>query len=249
MGKLTFNVAGESPIRGYAPRMGGTMSQIIVAVDGMTYNSAREMGILTSLSKAREKGLIWGIKINDMLYSGDVIKIVSSLKDEYKLGVMVDAKLHDIPSTMENSINKLVGAGSNIISIHCSSNFRPKKPELLSYLAGVTALTSFTDLEVKWIYDKSRDEIVKAFSDIALMNNYGYIVGSVKDLEAIIDNPLKKICTGIRPTWYTERHDQVRISSLKDAARVEADFIVIGRPITKSDNIYEAIEKIYSEIR
>jgi len=248
MGKLVVNVAGDSPIRNYAPKMGGVMSQIIVAVDGMTYHSARETGVFTALAKAREKGLIWGIKINDMLYSGDVIRIISSLREDYKLGVMVDTKLHDIPSTMENSINKLVGAGSNIISIHCSSNFRPRKTEFLSYLAGVTALTSFTDLEVKWIYDKSHDKIVKAFSDIALMNNYGYLVGSVKDLEAIIDNPLKKICTGIRPSWYTDRHDQVRISSLKDAVRVEADFIVIGRPITKSVNIYEAIEKIYGEI-
>lgn len=249
MSKLVVNVAGDSPVRNYAPRMGGAICQIIVAVDGIAYHSAREMGILASLSKAREKGMIWGIKINDMLYSGDVIKIISSLREEYKLGVMVDAKLHDIPSTMENSINKLISAGSNIISIHCSSNFRPKKPELLSYLAGVTALTSFTDMEVKWIYDKSHDKIVKAFSDIALMNNYGYLVGSVKDLGAIIDNPLKKICTGIRPAWYTERHDQVRISSLKDAVRVEADFIVIGRPITKSENIYQAIEKIYAEVK
>jgi hypothetical protein len=46
---------------------------------------------------------------------------------------------------MENCINKLVRAGSNIISIHCSSNFRPKQTEVLSCLAGVTALTSFTD--------------------------------------------------------------------------------------------------------
>lgn len=249
MSKIVVDVAGASPIRGYAPRMGETMSQIIVAVDGMTYNSALEKGIFTSLSKAREKGMIWGIKINDMLYSGDVIKIISSLREQYKLGVMVDAKLHDIPSTMENSINKFVSAGANIITIHCSSNFRPKKTELLSYLAGVTALTSFTNLEVKWIYDKSRDEIVKAFSDIALMNNYGYIEGSVKDLEAIFDNPLKKICTGIRPAWYTDRHDQVWISSLKDAVRAEADFIVVGRPITKSVNINEAIEKIYAEVR
>jgi len=248
MSKLVVNVRGDSPVRHYTPRMGGALCQIIVAVDGIAYNSAREMGIFTALAKAREKGMIWGIKINDMLYSGDVIKIISSLREEYKLGVMVDAKLHDIPSTMENSINKLVSAGSNIISIHCSSNYRPHKKELLSYLAGVTTLTSFTDLEVKWIYDKSHAKIVKAFSDIAIMNNYNYLVGSVKDLEAIMDNPLKKICTGIRPAWYTERHDQLRVASLKDAVRVEADFIVIGRPITKSENIYQTIEKIYAEV-
>ena len=249
MSKIVVDVNGASPIRGYVPRTGTATNQLIVAVDGMTYHSARETGLFTSLTKAREKGMIWGIKINDMLYSGDVSKIISSLRDDYKLGVMVDAKLHDIPSTMENSITKLVNAGANIISIHCSSNFRPKNTDLLNYLAGVTALTSFTDLEIKWIYDKSHDEIVKAFSDIALMNNYAYIEGAVKDLETIRDNPLKKICTGIRPAWYADRHDQVRIASLKEAVRVEADFIVIGRPITKSANINEAIEKIYAEVR
>ncbi|MBI4634085.1 MAG: orotidine 5'-phosphate decarboxylase [Deltaproteobacteria bacterium] len=249
MGKIVVDVDGASPIRGYAPRTGAAMSQIIVAVDGVTYPSAKEKGIFTALAKAREKGMIWGVKISDMLYSGDVTKIISSLRDEYKLGVMVDAKLHDIPSTMEYSISRLVNAGANIISIHCSSNFRPKNTDLLKYIAGVTALTSFTDLEIKWIYDKSHEEIVKAFSDIALMNNYAYIEGSVKDLDAIRDNPLKRICMGIRPGWYPDRHDQVRIASLKEAVRVEADFIVIGRPIMKSANINEAIEKIYAEVR
>jgi len=249
MSKIVVDVDGASPIRGYVPRTGAAACQLIVAVDGLTYQSAREKGMFTALAKAREKGMIWGIKIGDMIYSGDVTKIISSFRDDYKLGVMVDAKLHDIPSTMENSINKLVAAGANIISIHCSSNFRPKNTDLLKYIAGVTALTSFTDLEIKWIYDKSHEEIVKAFSDIALMNNYEYIEGSVKDLDSIRENPLKRICTGIRPAWYPDRHDQVRIASLKEAVRVDADFIVIGRPITRADNILEAIEKIHAEIR
>ncbi|SEM22852.1 orotidine-5'-phosphate decarboxylase [Syntrophus gentianae] len=225
------------------------MTGIIVALDGVTFNSAREGGTLSVLSKAREKGMIWGIKINDMLYSGDVTKIMASLKDEFKLGVMVDVKLHDIPSTMENSISKLVNAGANIVTIHCSSNYRPRNTELLKYIAGVTALTSFTNLEIKWIYDKTHEEIVRAFSDIALMNNYGYVVGSVKDMSLIQDNPLKKICTGVRPAWYRERHDQVRISSIREALRLDADYVVIGRPITTADNLMDAIERIHKELQ
>jgi len=225
------------------------MTKLIVALDGMTFNQSMEMGILPTLSKAREKGMIWGIKVNDMLYTGDATKVISSLKDDFKLGVMVDVKLHDIPSTMENSIGKLVGAGANIVTIHCSSNYRPKNTGLLKYIAGVTALTSFTDLEIKWIYDKTHEEIVRAFSDIALMNSYEYVMGSVKEMNYIQDNPLKKICTGIRPSWYAERHDQVRIASVKEALRTEADYIVIGRPITTAGNIKEAIERVYSELQ
>lgn len=224
------------------------MTRIIVALDGVTFGYAMEKGMLATLSKACEKGMIWGIKISDMLYSGDATKIISSLKDDFKLGIMVDVKLHDIPSTMENSIGKLVGAGTNIVTIHCSSNYRPKNTGLLKYLAGVTALTSFTDLEIKWIYDKTYEEIVRAFSDIALMNSYEYIMGSVKEMNYIRDNPLKKICTGIRPPWYRERHDQVRIASVKEALRTETDFIVVGRPITSAGNIMEAIERVFSEL-
>lgn len=223
------------------------MTEIIVAVDGISYQNAQERGVLASLAKAKERGLIWGVKINDMLYSGNVAQIISSLRDDFGLGVMADVKLHDIPTTMENSIAKLIGAGANIVTIHCSSNFRPNNAETLKYLAGITTLTSFTDLEVKWIYDKSTEEIVKAFSDIALMNHYEYIVGSVKDLSFIQSNPLKKICTGIRPSWYPDRHDQVRVSSVKEAMRMEADFIVLGRPILCHEDMMKAIERVFAE--
>ncbi|MCE5264264.1 MAG: orotidine 5'-phosphate decarboxylase [Deltaproteobacteria bacterium] len=225
------------------------MTRVIVALDGVTFSQARESGTLSALAKACEKKMIWGVKVSDMLYSGNVTQIISALKDEFKLAVMADVKLHDIPSTMENSIGKLVGAGANIVTIHCSSNYRPRNPALLKYIAGVTALTSFTDLEIKWIYDRPHEEIIRAFSDIALMNSYEYIVGSVKDMNIVQGNPLKKICTGIRPAWYPERHDQIRISSVKEALRAEPEFIVVGRPITTAGNLMDATERLFSEIQ
>jgi orotidine-5'-phosphate decarboxylase len=225
------------------------MTRLIVALDNISYAQAKDKGLLSLLSEARDADMIWGIKITDMLYSGDIVKIVSSLREEFKLGVMADAKLHDIPSTMENTINKLVGAGADIVSIHCSSNFRPENKGILHYLAGVTALTSFTDLEIRWIYDKTHEDIVREFSDIAMMNKYEYIIGSVRDMTFVQDSPIKKICTGIRPSWYQNRHDQVRIASLKDAVRIDADYVVVGRPITMSDDIMAAIKRVYNEIQ
>jgi len=70
----------------------------------------------------------------------------------------------------------------------------------------------------------------------------------VKDMTLIQENPLKKICTGVRPAWYRERHDQVRISSIREALRLDADYIVIGRPITNADNLMDAIERIHKEM-
>jgi orotidine-5'-phosphate decarboxylase len=224
------------------------MTKIIVAVDGLSYQQAKDMQIFAVLSQACAQSLIWGIKIHDMLYSGDVQKIIGDLKNEYKLNVLVDVKLHDIPSTMENSIRSLVNAGADIVTIHCSSNYRPKNEENLKHIAGVTTLSSFTDLEIKWIYDKKGGELVKAFADIALMNHYEYILCSVKDLVYIQNSPIQKICTGVRPTWYPDRHDQVRIATIKEALRADVDYIVIGRPILKSEDIMKAIERIYAEV-
>ncbi len=224
------------------------MTEIIVAIDGYSLQEAEDRQILAKLSHVRSSGMIWGVKISDMLYSGDVPKIISSLKTNYGLAVMADVKLHDIPSTMENSLTRLVDAGADIVTVHCSSNFRPITTDLLTHIAGVTIPTSFTNLEVKWVYDKDTADIIRDFADLAQMNRYEYIVSSVRGLRCIEDNPLKKICTGIRPHWYPHRHDQVRVDSVKDAVRQEANYIVVGRPILDSGDIVEAVEKIHQEI-
>lgn len=224
------------------------MTRLIVAVDGISYSAAREKGILGELAKAKQKDMIWGIKISDMLYSGNVLDIIGSLRDEFGLPVMADVKLHDIPSTMGNTISRLISAGANIVTIHCSSNYRPKDEALLKHIAGVTVLTSFTDLEIKWIYDKNTIDLIRAFSDIAIMNGYEYIVSSVRELSYIQDNPLKKICTGVRPVWFKDRHDQIRTATVSEVVRMGADYTVIGRPITTAENVLMAIQKIYDEV-
>lgn len=223
------------------------MTEIIVAVDGCSFEEAKEREILSKLSEVHTKGMIWGVKISDLLYSGDVPRIISSLRNDFGLKVMADVKLHDIPSSVENSLARLVDAGADIVTVHCSSNFRPVRMELLKRIAGVTVPTSFTNLEIKWIYERDTAEIVKDFADMALMNRYEYVVGSVQGLRYIEDNPLKKICTGIRPHWYANRHDQVRVDSVKEAVRQGADYIVVGRPILDSGNIVSAVEKLYGE--
>jgi orotidine-5'-phosphate decarboxylase len=223
------------------------MTEIIVAVDGRSFEEARATGILGRLSEARAKNMVWGVKISDMLYSGSVTEIISLLRTEFGLNVLADVKLHDIPSSVENSLRRLVDAGAEIVTVHCSSNFRPVKPDLLKHIAGVTVPTSFTNIEIKWIYERDAGQILKDFGDMALMNRYGYVFGSVQGLKYIEDTPLKKICTGIRPHWYTNRHDQVRVDSVKEAVRRGADYIVVGRPVLESDDIVAAIERIYNE--
>lgn len=224
------------------------MTELIVAVDGFSYEEAKERGILDALKKAKERGLIWGVKLSDMLYSGSCPDIIKSIKNDYGLRVFADAKLHDIPNTIENSLMRLVASGADLVSVHLSSLFRPKREELLDYVAGFTVLTSFTDLQIRLIYERRVEEIVKDFADIALTNGYKYLVLPVKALDLVRDYPLKKICSGIRPHWFPDRKDQISIASIREAQAKGADYIVIGRPIMESPDILDAIERVNQEL-
>jgi orotidine-5'-phosphate decarboxylase len=94
------------------------MTGVIVAVDGYSYEEAEKQQILSKLALVHSREMIWGVKISDMLYSGDVPRIISSLKETYGLGVMADVKLHDIPSSTENALRRLVDAGADIVTVH-----------------------------------------------------------------------------------------------------------------------------------
>lgn len=224
------------------------MTELIVAVDGYSYEEAKEKGILDALKIAKERKLIWGIKISDMLFSGSSPEIIRDLKGTYGLSVFADAKLHDIPNTIENSLRRLVGSGADLVSVHLSSLFRPSDEELLKHIAGFTVLTSFTDLQVRLIYERRVEDLVKDLADVALSNSYRYIVLPVRALDLIRDYPLKKICSGIRPHWFPDRKDQISVASVREAQAKGADYIVIGRPIMESRNIIEAIEKVHQEL-
>jgi orotidine 5'-phosphate decarboxylase subfamily 1 len=60
---------------------------------------------------------------------------------------------------------------------------------------------------------------------------------------------LKIITPGIRPNWYKEKDDQERILTPNEAIKQGADFIVIGRPITKNANPKEALLKTLHEMQ
>ena len=76
------------------------------------------------------------------------------------------------------------------------------------------------------------------------------VVASAKELKLIkseLGKDFKVLTPGIRPLW-SAKDDQKRIATPKSAIQDGADFIVLGRAITKADNRIDAIKKIYDEI-
>ncbi|MDD5680953.1 MAG: orotidine 5'-phosphate decarboxylase, partial [Candidatus Omnitrophica bacterium] len=55
------------------------------------------------------------------------------------------------------------------------------------------------------------------------------------------------VTPGVRPLW-SQKNDQERVATPKEAVENGADYLVIGRPITAQEDPKAAAEKIISEI-
>jgi len=227
------------------------MSRIILPLDN--FKSKKE--ILTFVNKIKdiEKELginsIHSFKLNDALiqFGLDIIRCIK-LKG-YK--VMADPKLYDIPNTMNNSLNALIKAGADIITIHCSSAYIPQNQEQADRIAGVTVLTSMSEVTCKDIYNRSVQDTVNNFAANSVAFGYKYMVCSAQDLNSLdsdYKNKFDFICPGIRPKWYLTEDDQSRVATPEFAIQKGAELLVIGRPILKAKDMFKAICETNDEI-
>ena len=213
--------------------------KIIVALDHINLKES-----LDYVKKASD--LIWGVKIRGLILEHS-IKIIREFK--HYTNVMVDFKLYDIPSAIDEAIQQHIYYGADLTTVHCSSFFKPN----ISYqdnVLGVTILTSIDKENFKLFNSYKIKNVVKKMISFASNNNYGGIVCSTKEL-SIAQNYkeyLKMICPGIRPADYNILDDQSRISIPDIAIKNGADLIVIGRPITNAKDMVNATKVICESI-
>ena len=70
----------------------------------------------------------------------------------------------------------------------------------------------------------------------------------VETIKKELGADFKVLCPGIRPKWSLV-DDQKRIATPSATIKRGADYIVLGRAVTKAENRIEAMEKIYEEIK
>lgn len=203
---------------------------IIVALDRISKKEALR------ISKEL-KGLVWGFKVNDLLFENS--GIIKKLKKSGK--VFADAKLHDIPNTVANSAAKLSKAGADMISVHALGGVEMMKAA--KHTAGKTEIIAVTVLTSQ----KKADNFLKLVKDAQTAGVDG-IVCSAHELK-YIKKPILKIVPGIRPSWYDTKDDQSRTATPQEAVNSGADLIVIGRPILNSGNPRKEILRILSELK
>ena len=219
---------------------------IVVALDGMSKKRALELAEMLS-------GSVWGFKVNHLIIHYGV-GIIHDLKPYGS--VFADLKHHDIPTTAEHAAAELSVAGADIITIHTSGGIPMMRAAVRearkSAVYAVTLLTSLSEEDCEYIYSGSVNSVVYRFAVSAQKAGVHGIVCSPQELVMLraydeLDH-LKRIATSIRPSWYMQEDDQERTGTPREAMENGAHLLVIGRPITKAPDPFEAVRKITEEI-
>ena len=177
------------------------------------------------------------------------------LKAENKgFDIFLDLKLHDIPNTVKKSIDGLVDLPIKMMTVHASGGQKMLEESVTATMNtdikifGVTALTSLSDTDTNFIYKRGAKEQVLAMIDLAKKSNIHGVVCSPQELSLVKNNSnLLTITPGIRLKSLGD--DQSRVMTPKEAIDNGSDFLVIGRPITASNNIENSLKEIYDSIQ
>ena len=186
---------------------------------------------------------------------------IDGYKKIYKIcpKIFLDLKLHDIPSTVQKGLEAISKLKPILTTIHISggddmlkaSNFINKKTKIL----GVTILTSLNKIQtLKYYKEKNVNSLVKKFARYAKQNNLSGLVCSPLEIEIArkeVGDKMIIVVPGIRPETMlvNKKDDQKRTLTPKEAIKLGADYLVIGRPIIESSNPLEVIKKINKSIQ
>ncbi len=213
---------------------------------------------LQLLNSIKEHNGLW-IKVGFRTYIRDGKKFLRQIKEinpDFK--IFLDLKLYDIPNTMADAAEEIANLGVDMFNIHASSGKvamqtvmgrlakLPKRPLVLA----VTALTSFSSEGFKEVYNKDLADTATQFAKDAYNSGLDGVVCSAFESLDIKNSTSKDFLTltpGIRP-FGEDANDQQRVATIDIAKDNLVDYIVVGRPIYKSDNPSAKVKQILEKL-
>lgn len=224
-------------------------NRIIIPLD-MEYTSA------VSIADKLDPN-ICRLKVGNQLFTSSGPKIVKTLHDK-GFEIFLDLKFHDIPNTVYESVRSAANLGVWMINVHASGGSKMldaskkalegfDKPPLL---VGVTILTSISEEILTEIGFNNLDKQVMRLTKLAQRSGLDGVVCAASDASKVkqaCGESFLTVTPGIRPRD-ADLNDQSRTSTPKEAIANGSDFLVIGRPITGSEDPTNALDNIYKEV-
>ena len=224
------------------------LKKIIIALDSDNFNDT-----LTIVKNLKNDAFAFKIGYEFFLNFG--LSGYKAIKEE-NANIFLDLKLHDIPNTVANGIKAIAKLNPYFTTIHLSGGDEMQKIssnfKINTKILGVSILTSLDSKQAKKYYNNNVQEIVSNFAKNALINKLDGIVCSPQEIaivKKITQNKLIIVTPGIRPINYEDsKDDQKRVMSPKEAINAGANYLVMGRPITKSTNPLKSLQSINSSL-
>ena len=222
-------------------------SKLIIALDYPTAEQA--LSFVENLSPE-----ICKLKVGFELFVASGPDFVKQLVDQ-GYDVFLDLKFHDIPNTVASACRSASNLGVWMMNVHASGGdnmMRAAKQALLDIrspakLVAVTVLTSMDkeQLEMSNVMLSPQDQ-VKSLAQITKESLLDGVVCSAQEAKMLREQLGKEfllVTPGIRPKG-AEIGDQSRVMTPSDANGAGVSYIVVGRPITQSDNPLAVIDSI-----
>lgn len=231
--------------------------KLIVALDVETVQQAREL--FNSL-----RDLVDMFKIGSQLFTAEGPEIVREIVRSGSK-VFLDLKFHDIPNTVRAAGVEATRLGVSIFNVHAlgGKEMMQRTAEAVSEVAvkeglerplviAVTVLTSTSTTELAQIgIDSDPESSVVRLSLLADSSGMDGVVASpheLKPVRAAVGRPDFTIITpGVRP-GLSGLDDQKRVMTPAQAIGAGADYIVVGRPITRASDPVDATRQILREM-
>lgn len=221
------------------------MSRLIVALDFPTLDRAVAM----ARSIVDE---VAGFKVGLELISGVGPEAISAVAENGK-PVFADMKLHDIPNTVAGAAGRIAAAGARWVTVHASGGRDMMEAAVSAMGSGgvlaVTVLTSMSasDLERVGVSGGLETQVL-TLAMLAEDAGAEGLVCAPGDVPAIRDNgiELNVFTPGIRMTPADD--DQKRTGTPAEAISSGADYLVVGRPVTRAADPVGAAREITESI-
>jgi len=220
---------------------------IIVALD---VESAAEARTLV----ARLGGSVSFYKVGMELYAAAGMDFVRELQGQGK-DVFLDLKFYDIPETVKRAVAQVARTGVRFLTVHAVGSVMRAAVEGRATsnlkLLAVTVLTSFSRADLEELgYNCEVSDLVERRARQAMETGMDGIVASPLEAAALrrmVGQNAILVTPGVRSAG-AAKGDQQRVATPAEAIRDGADYLVMGRQITRAADPESEVARVLEEI-
>jgi len=225
--------------------------RIIVALDTPDMDAALALA-------ARLDPRLCRVKVGKELFVGAGPAVVENLHGR-GFEIFLDLKFHDIPNTVAGACRSAARLGVWMMNVHASGGeamLRAAREAIESVarpplLIAVTILTSLSQSDFSAAgFAGSVEEAVERLARLARTCGLDGVVCSAREakmLRRAVGDDFTLVTPGIRLPG-DEAHDQARSVTPLEAVKLGADYLVVGRSVTRAADPAAVLESIRASI-